>query len=534
MNRDQIMNAIGFLLVLLCFVWATVRIAVRAREEADPDRIVLRFAHWQLEGGIREAFDELAARYMEMHPHVRVEQMLIPERVYVNWTITQLVGGTAPDLIGIHTISEERMARYFTPLMNLVNQPNPYNEGTELEGVPWRDTFLDGLSGIPSYRPGLLDYYGIPVSMFTVRLYFNVDLYERIAGDRPLPTTFDELIELCELVNAYAAETGETIIPISGSRYNAPMIIQRLFSAMTQRMALEMDVMHKLERPHQHAWLAYLDGSWGYQSPPILSALSVMRSIGQHMQSGFLSLGRDDAMFYFVQERALMTATGSWDIGSIHMQAPFQISAFAIPMPAADHPEYGRYLLGPLSEAGFGAGAPFALTQQSEHPEQAIDFLHFVTSQAGNQLFTEVSFWLPSVIGVELPEKVQPFALQTEGFPDGLTLTYGADSQRILENNLHMLMQVDGSPEEFARVIDEQMPAAVLHDFRIHYGHWLRQWRRNDSLLGALTVLVHDESDPSHPDWRRFGELIEIGTEQENQMLWVEHELRNQGRSLQF
>lgn len=535
MKRDQIMNAIGLGLVLVCFVWALTRIVGRSREAADTDRVVIRFAHWQLESGIRDALDELAQKYMELHPHVRVEQMLIPERVYVNWLITQLVGGTAPDLIEIgRGLSEERIARFFTPLMDVVSQPNPYNEGTELEGMPWRDTFLDGLAGPPSYQPGLLDYYAIPTAMFTVRLYYNVDLYEQIAGDRPLPQTFDELIELCELVNDYARETGEVIIPISGSQYNAPMVIYYLFSAMTQRKALNMDAVHKLEYPHQRAWIAYLNGEWGYQSPPLQAALRVMRAIGRNMQSGFLSLGRDDAMFYFVQERALMTATGSWDIGSMHQQAPFEISAFAIPMPDTDHPVYGRYLLGPISEAGYGAGAPFALAQQSAHPEQALDFLHFITSQANNQRFSEVSLWLPAVVGVELPEIVEPFALRTEGFPSGLSATYGPDTRRILDNNLHLLMDVDGTPEDFAAVMDNQLPSAAVHDFRINYRNWLRQWRRTDSLVGALAVLVNDQPDQHHVNWQRLGELLEVGTEQENQMLWVEHEFNAMGRSLQF
>ncbi len=210
MMRDRVMNGIGFALIAVCFVWAAGRIFLRARAESDPGQITLRFAHWQLEGGIREAFDALARRYMALHPHVRVEQMLIPERVYPNWLITQLVGGTAPDLIEVRAgMPEDRIARYFLPLTQAIGEPNPYNAGTSLNGVPWRDTFLDGLAAPPSYIPDLLDFYAIPTAMFSVRLYYNKDLYARIAGDAPLPRTFDEFIAICERVNAYAQRHGQ-------------------------------------------------------------------------------------------------------------------------------------------------------------------------------------------------------------------------------------------------------------------------------------------------------------------------------------
>jgi len=534
MNRDRIMNTIGFSLVAFCFLWAAWRIMDRGREAADPDRVVIRFAHWQLESGIRGAFDELIRQYEERHPHVRVEQMLIPERVYSNWLITQLVGGTAPDLIEIgRPMSDERMARYFTPLMKEVNQPNPYNEGTELEGLPWRDTFVDGLAGSPSYNPGLLDFYGVPTAMFTVRLYYNKDLYRRIAGDRPLPATYDELIELCDLVHAYAQETGEVLIPIAGSQYNAPMILLQLWTSLTQKMALELSTTYNLILPSDQAWMHFLKGNWDYSNPSVSVALTAMREVGRHMQSGFLSLLRDDAMFYFVQGRALMTASGSWDIGSMYAQAPFEIAAFPIPMPSRNDPKYEDYILGPLSEAGYSAGAAFGLVQQSKHPEEALDFLRFITSQQGNQTFSDISLWLPSVIGVELPEKVKPFDLIVEGYTGGVVPYFGADGQRVFRNYLHTLLDYDGSPGEFATIMTERMPGAVIEGFRLSHAGRIRQWRRGDSLLGSLIMLSESETS-EELDRVRLAETLEAAVDQETMMLWVESEFETMGLSLEY
>ena len=43
-------------------------------ESANSDVEVIRLAHWQLEPGVREAIDEIAADYMKLHPDVKVER----------------------------------------------------------------------------------------------------------------------------------------------------------------------------------------------------------------------------------------------------------------------------------------------------------------------------------------------------------------------------------------------------------------------------------------------------------------------------
>jgi raffinose/stachyose/melibiose transport system substrate-binding protein len=66
-------------------VWQVARSSLANH---DPDRITIRFSHWQLESGVREAFDVLARDYEELHPEVRIEQLPIPIRIYRQWTST--------------------------------------------------------------------------------------------------------------------------------------------------------------------------------------------------------------------------------------------------------------------------------------------------------------------------------------------------------------------------------------------------------------------------------------------------------------
>jgi ABC-type glycerol-3-phosphate transport system substrate-binding protein len=72
---------------------------MRRREAAAVDTVTIRIAHWQLEAGAREGLAEAAAEYEKLHPHVRIIQEAIPESTYGQWMSTQLMGGTAPDIV---------------------------------------------------------------------------------------------------------------------------------------------------------------------------------------------------------------------------------------------------------------------------------------------------------------------------------------------------------------------------------------------------------------------------------------------------
>ena len=63
--------------------------------------VTIRFAHFELEVGVREALDSLARTYEREHPHVNVEQIAVPQQFYKQWIRTQLVGGIPPDIIEV-------------------------------------------------------------------------------------------------------------------------------------------------------------------------------------------------------------------------------------------------------------------------------------------------------------------------------------------------------------------------------------------------------------------------------------------------
>ena len=533
MNREKILNTIGFSLLALCFVVALGRVFTREKSEAsDGGRVIIRFAHWQLEGGVRDAFDRLAREYEALHPGVKVEQMAIPERIARNWARTQFVGGTAPDLVQLGMTmgtTEEVLSRYFEPLTSAANEPNPYNAGTELAAMPWRETILDGMAGRTTFPAGLLDYYGVPSSMFSVRMYYNTELWRVVTGGDAVPQTFEEFIAVCRKAQGFEPPGGAPIIAIAGSKFNAPMVMRDLFKSQTQKLRLSLTAMPDLNTFGWEVGLAYVQGRWSWQTPAVRSGLELVRQAGKFMQPGFLSLGRDDALFYFAQQRALMVSSGSYDATSLRVQVPFEIGVFRVPAPTPDDPKFGEFTFGNSSEAGTETGLAFGITKGSRHPEVALDFLQFLTSKSSNATFSEASGWLPAVVGVDVPEKIKPFELVTDGTVQGFSYTadQGADTDRIVESSLHKLVGPNGSVPEFADEMQEKFGRAVRSDLARWSQNTMRSAVGNDAVIGAYEMM---RSSGDTDAVQRADRLMEAQTSQEASVLFLNQQLQKSGQ----
>jgi hypothetical protein len=70
------------------FLWSAITVATRTKAQLADDVKVIRIGHWQLESGVREAFDQLGAEFAAL-PHIqakygkiKIDQEAIPEYKY--------------------------------------------------------------------------------------------------------------------------------------------------------------------------------------------------------------------------------------------------------------------------------------------------------------------------------------------------------------------------------------------------------------------------------------------------------------------
>lgn len=497
LTAGQVLNGIGLTLLAICFLIATVRITTRTVDRFDPETRVLRFAHWQLEGGIRDAFDVLAREYEALHPGVVVKQIAIPASVWGNWTTTQLIGGTPPDLIEIGLgVTVSQVSRFFRPITEYVEKPNPYNHGTDLETVPWRGTFHDNLESTAS-----MDCYGVSPFAATYRAFYNQDLLRKFTGSEVPPGNLTDFLKMCEQVRSQSESAERPIYSIAGSTYTGYVLFDRLMATQTQRLAVELNPTGSFALRYEEFLLAYLSGRWTFQDPPLQDALNLIRRLGREMTPGFLSLSREDAMFYFLQGRALMMPTGSFDVTSIRSQAQFPVVIAPIPSPGPDHPVYGRNMIDTAAESGLRTYGSFGITNDSGQPELALDFLRFLTSQKANQTFTRISRWLPVIRGVEVDREIEPFLPKRAGFPPGPSFRWsgGIETRRITETRLHLLMSESTETVDYASAVSDLYADAMKQDLETVTDRWRRTLIRDDSAFGAYEFLsLMRPNEPDH------------------------------------
>lgn len=430
---DLLRQRFPVLVVVLTFAGATVTIATRRHQQVpEGTKVVLRIGHWQLEAGVREAFDQMAAAYQDLHPEVFITQDAIPESTYGQWMTTQLMGGTAPDIIeaglgvpynvllGFHN-------RYFMPLTSYVNQPNPYNKGTDLERTPWRATYKDAMRN--SYIDELQEYMLVPLSQYGTRIFYNKDLLKRLTGLDQAPHDYRAFLRACETIQQQRDARGQPYTPIAGSGYHIGMWDWFMCDPLTFGAVRRLDFNRDGTVGNDEFYAGLTTDRIDLLFPPYAAKFRMLEQLTRQCQPGFTGLGRDEAVFLFAQQRAVFITTGTWDAGSLQEQArgSFELGIMDFPVPAADDPEFGAIIEGPSYERPM-AGLPFAITRTSKHPEVAIDFLQFLSSREGNQEFNRIIGWIPTISGTSLAPLLEAFEPRLEGTYAAMPVTLGGET----------------------------------------------------------------------------------------------------------
>jgi raffinose/stachyose/melibiose transport system substrate-binding protein len=521
MNRRTPLRRLGWLLggafVLFC-AWQVLRPLQR---DAADGKITIRFGHWQLEPGIRTAFEQLIADYEALHPNIKVEQITVPGRMYRQWGSTQLIGGTAPDLVQIGLgVQGGFFYDYFQPITAEINEPNPYNAGTPLEGVPWRNTFKDGM--VTSYDPETFECYGASLFAATIRIYCNMELLRRVTGSDRLPVTFREFQDFCAQVRDYAQRTGEPVEPIAGSSLTGVLMLDDLFRSQMQDLSSRLNPSMDLPpMDNDEFYLQYLLGQWTLDDPALKAAAELMREAGALLTPGFTQIDHDQAHFRFVQGRAIMLMGFSLQATGILDQISFPIQVIRSPQPDTDNPRFGPQMRGRSSENGLRTYGGFALTRSSPHPAEALDFLRFITSANSCRTFCEISRCLPSIVGVESPDIMQAFMPDTHGYPPGPTFYTSPDTRALILNSQYLLFGPEASPAHWLAKLGQELPATMRSDLLRTTDARAASVQRIEAAIAAGQHLLTD-----HPDDEILARKFQSQLETQNEMEATVHYTR--------
>jgi len=437
------------LVVSIAYLWSAVIIfSYRAKQAPPGTKITLRIGHWQLEPGVRDGFNALAVEYQKLHPKVYIVQDAVPESTYSQWLTTQVMGGTASDIVEAGLLSPALLlsyySRYFLPLNNYVNLPNPYNAGTTLAGEPWRNTFKDGMRA--GYIEELQSYMAVPLAQFAYRIVYNRDLLRKLTGRTTPPRNYRDFINVCEQIQQQRDNHGRPYIPIAASSYHIGMWDSTMCEPLTFTALRKLDFNRDGTVGEDEFFAGIATHRIDFNFPPFVARFQMLHELTPFMPVGVTGLSRDEAVFLFAQQRAVFITSGTWDALSLREQArdTFDIGVLDFPLPAQDDPEFGQILEGPVYDRTF-AGMPFVITRTCKHPEVALDFLQFLSSQRGNTEFNRHIGWIPSIRGSEMPPALAGYEPHLEGVYGAMPMTLGGDTnvkwQQLLA--LFMINQID-------------------------------------------------------------------------------------------
>ncbi|MBI4975955.1 MAG: extracellular solute-binding protein [Spirochaetes bacterium] len=531
---------------------------IKIPKNARAQVITVRLAHWQLEPGVRDGIDYMAKEYQKLHPNARIVQNPVPEATYGQWFITQMLGGTAPDLIQVGFVPYNLLIgyyfRYFTPLTPYVTSPNPYNKHNEFKDIALRDTVKDGYKNL--YNADVQEYMTIGLSQHLVRFYYNRSLLEKLTGRTNAPRNLSEFMKVCSEIKQHKYVTkaqkqeidmldarvkaleqrisrGEarasedlaavqakrekirsemtSYIPIASSRYHIGSVEGNMFNVVTTSARDLIDFNHDCTVSAVEQFVGFKTKTIDLNYPAYRAKFEIVARYCSNSMPGFTGLQRDDGVLMFVQQRAVFMNTGTWDANMVSLQAKdngFEVGIMDFPYPDPSEPELYKQFYGPAFEdpqTVFQFGTP---TPESagERKRIAIDFLLFMASKENNIRLNEIIGWIPAVKNAEGTGILKYFKPHADGVTPGLNFGIGGESI-IKWQQVYAMYQV--GQMSFEEMRDEFTPYYIARGYK-DYMQVNKNWRRSimqdekiSSVFKVKAMLATDEKKREE-HWEKY------------------------------
>jgi raffinose/stachyose/melibiose transport system substrate-binding protein len=504
-------------LIVAAFAWAAFRVCLGpAQTNTNPQTITLHISHFQLEPSVRDAFDQLAADYRrDVNPNVRIVQEAIPDGLYGQWCSSQLVGGTAPDLMEIgygrlaHSVWISYFNRYYIPLTVEASRPNPHNRGTDLEGVPLRQTYADGMRF--GYCDELQEVMTVPMAQFSVRVFYNRDLLHRLTGLTAPPTNYRAFLQVCDRIASRHIGDGSPYVPIASSAYHFTTWDNAMFNPLTYSLLGKADFNRDGTVGSDETFAAFKTRAISFDDPAIAAKFKLQHEVMGRFQSGFSGMTRDEAVFLFAQQRAVFISTGTWDAQSLTEQARdagFNLGVMNFPMPDASDPEFGSLMCGPVFDRT-GTAFPMAVTRFSQHPDVATDFLLYLASKKGNERFNQIVGWIPVIRGSAMPAMLRGFEPQLQGMYPAWDVGFGGDTTTKWSQLTSLFNVGLISYSEMAR---EFLPYYLSHgtaEWKQSQHDWRRAMVANEQMIAADRGLAMTQPVDAESNWVRYRVILQ-------------------------
>jgi hypothetical protein len=207
-----------------------------------------------------------------------------------------------------------------------------------------------------------------------------------------------------------------------------------------------------------------------------------------------------EASFQFLQQRAIMTTALTSDSVVLRDNASFPVGVAPLPLVKPDDPNYGHFVLGPLSEANQGGNMTFAVVQRSRHLDLALDFLRYLGSHPASEIFSRRTGWVPMVATVPTSTPAKPLRPVMDGYSGRFLAEMNGmgDGRYVAIRNLYLLFAPDGGVDAFCTDLAKNYGPAMVVDLKKEVANGFITLRHQEAVfMGAYarTTLEAGETD---------------------------------------
>ena len=336
----------GILFLLCCGLCACGRPAAESLQEqhkaqsaqtqtGEGEKIVLRFFHYhgEAEQGYLNAF----AAYEAEHPNVKIVSEFLNSENYNSTLDARIAVQDCPDIIGVHPGRAQAIplaqAGYLVRLDGQLC----------LEGI--RDSELQTVTTDSGT-------YAVPIDLAFICTFYNRDLFDQYGLD--VPTTWDEFLAVCQTLK----DNGVTPIALGYK----DMWLQSLIP-----YALAVTTIYQ-ENPDFDQELAA--GSKQFNGPEWQQTMQMVRTLIERgfVSPDYLQKTYEQQLAEFANEEAAMMVMGTWSLSLIRDINP-QCPVGLFVTPGSDDG---------VNWISSSIGGMLAVSEQSAHQEEALDFLNFL------------------------------------------------------------------------------------------------------------------------------------------------------------
>jgi len=346
-------------------------------EEATGKKIKLSF--WTGDRHDTDFIKERIAKFnAENTDNIEVELKVMSENYNQSVDIA-FASNQAPDIlrVGESNFLAFSKKRYLEPLNDLMDDATT---------VRFKDVIVDGLNKIDG------NIYSLPNFGYTKRLIYNVDLFEK-AGIKP-PATLEEMVAAAKTITEMGKKDG-----IYGFAAN----LKNPQSAFDRSLVAQAEISG-----YPGKGFDFKSGAYDFSvHKEILEAWRQMMEDGSFLP-GSESLDIDPLRAQFAEGKIGMYMSVSAELGVFKDQFPAKIEWAGAPIPSINGESNGAASLG-------NAGYWLALSQASEHKEEAWKFMQYMYDEAFLQTYHEKGLGISLVPSV-LAAAAKPEIDHIEGF----------------------------------------------------------------------------------------------------------------------